>query len=103
MEVFFKVKKKFFQNKKKITEKNISSIVSHMGSCIEIVGYRQKKKGLTYLGDLISDFGANVKFLVGQKKNLKKYVLIICRQLFTTKKVGRLTDFLLVKIKCFNL
>jgi 2-keto-4-pentenoate hydratase len=72
LEVFFKVKKKFFQTKKKITEKNISSIVSHMGSCIEIVGYRQKKKGLTYLGDLISDFGANVKFLVGKSQKFKK-------------------------------
>ena len=39
--------------------------------CIEIVGYRQKKRGIKYLGDLASDFGANVKFLVGTKKNLK--------------------------------
>ena len=72
LEVFYQVKKEFFSISKKITEKNISSVVSHMGSCIEIVGYRQKKKGLTCLGDLISDFGANVKFIVGKKQKFKK-------------------------------
>jgi 2-keto-4-pentenoate hydratase len=35
------------------------------------VGYRQKKKGIKSLGDLCSDFGANVKFVVGAKKNFK--------------------------------
>ena len=34
---------------------------------IEIAGYRQRKKGLKYLGDLCSDFGANIKFLIGKK------------------------------------
>ena len=41
-----------------------------MGPCIEVVGYRQKK-GLKTLGDLISDFGANVKFINGSKKKYK--------------------------------
>lgn len=72
LEVFYQVKKSFFSNSKKITEKNVSSVVSHMGPCIEVVGYRQKKKGLTYLGDLISDFGANVKFIIGKKQKFKK-------------------------------
>tara|TARA_B100000780_G_C20981657_1_gene392312 strand:- start:442 stop:831 length:390 start_codon:yes stop_codon:yes gene_type:complete len=39
---------------------------------IEVVGYRQKKKGIKFLGDLCSDFGANVKFVVGKKKKYKK-------------------------------
>ena len=43
-----------------------------MAPCIEIVGYRQRKKGITSFGDLCSDFGANVKFLIGQKKKYKK-------------------------------
>jgi 2-keto-4-pentenoate hydratase len=43
-----------------------------MAPCIEVVGYRQKKKGVTSFGDLCSDFGANVKFLIGQKKKYKK-------------------------------
>ena len=43
-----------------------------MAPCIEIVGYRQRKKGITSFGDLCSDFGANVKFLVGGRKKYKK-------------------------------
>ena len=43
-----------------------------MAPCIEIVGYRQRKKGITSFGDLCSDFGANMKFLVGAKKKYKK-------------------------------
>ena len=43
-----------------------------MAPCIEIVGYRQRKKGITSFGDLCSDFGANVKFLIGRKKKFKK-------------------------------
>ena len=39
--------------------------------CIEVVGYRQKKKGIKSLGDLCSDFGANVKFVIGPKKKFK--------------------------------
>ena len=43
-----------------------------MAPCIEIVGYRQRKKGITSFGDLCSDFGGNVKFLIGPKKKYKK-------------------------------
>ena len=39
---------------------------------IEIAGYRKKKKGLKYLGDLCSDFGGNIKFLIGKKIKHKK-------------------------------
>ena len=43
-----------------------------MSTCIEVVGYRQKKKGIKYLGDLSSDFGANVKFILGNKRKFRK-------------------------------
>ena len=52
--------------------KNVTKHISHMAPCIEVIGYRQRKKGITSFGDLCSDFGANVKFLIGQKKKYKK-------------------------------
>ena len=42
-----------------------------MAPCIEVVGYRQRKKGIKSLGDLCSDFGANVKFITGAKKKFR--------------------------------
>ena len=42
-----------------------------MAPCIEIVGYRQRKKGIKSLGDLCSDFGANIKFIIGGKKKFR--------------------------------
>ncbi len=72
LEVCYKVKKSFFSSKGVITIKNISKYISHMAPCIEIVGYRQRKKGITSFGDLCSDFGANVKFLLGSTKKYKK-------------------------------
>ena len=64
LEVCYKIKKSFFSYKGPILMKNISKFVSHMAPCIEVVGYRQRKKGITSFGDLCSDFGANVKFLI---------------------------------------
>ena len=72
LEVCFLIKKHFFKNKKVITMKNISKFISHMAPCIEVVGYRQSKYGVKYLGDLSSDFGANKKFVIGSKKKFKK-------------------------------
>tara|TARA_X000001036_G_scaffold413493_1_gene427839 strand:- start:85 stop:855 length:771 start_codon:yes stop_codon:yes gene_type:complete len=72
LEVCYLVKKVFFKSKNYITLKNISNYISHMAPCIEVVGYRQRKKGITSFGDLCSDFGANVKFLIGKKKKYKK-------------------------------
>ena len=72
LEVCYKVKKSFFFSKSAITMKNISKYISYMAPCIEIVGYRQRKKGIKSFGDLCSDFGANVKFLVGSAKKYKK-------------------------------
>jgi len=71
LEVGYKVKKSFFSSKGSITMKNISKYISLMAPCIEVVGYRQRKKGITSFGDLCSDFGANVKFIVGSKKKFK--------------------------------
>ena len=72
LEVCYLVKKEFFKSKSRITMKNISKYISHMAPCIEIIGYRQRKKGVTGFGDLCSDFGANVKFLIGKKIKYKK-------------------------------
>mgnify|MGYP001193309193 FL=1 len=72
LEVCYLIKKSFFSYKKHISMKNINKFITHMAPCIEVVGYRQRKKGITFLGDLCSDFGANVKFLIGVKKKFKK-------------------------------
>ena len=72
LEVCYLIKKTFFSSKEPITRKNISKFISHMAPCIEVVGYRQRKKGISSFGDLCSDFGANVKFLIGKKKKFKK-------------------------------
>ena len=72
LEVCYKIKKTFFLSKRPITAKNIYKYITHMAPCIEVVGYRQRKKGITSFGDLCSDFGANVKFLVGSAKKYKR-------------------------------
>ena len=71
LEVCYLIKKEFFNLKQKVTKKNIRKFITHIAPCIEIVGYRQKKKGIKSLGDLCSDFGANVKFIIGQRKKFK--------------------------------
>ena len=72
LEVCYLVKKNFFLSKNLITIKNVTKYISHMAPCIEVIGYRQRKKGITSFGDLCSDFGANVKFLIGKKYKYKK-------------------------------
>ena len=72
LEVCYQIKKSFFTSKGMVTMKNVSKYISYMAPCIEIVGYRQRKKGITSFGDLCSDFGANVKFLLGNKKKYRK-------------------------------
>ena len=69
--------------------KNISKFISHMAPCIEVVGYRQKKKGVTSFGDLASDFGANVKFLIGQKKKYKKINIGNLKTIISNKKINQ--------------
>ena len=72
LEVCYLIKKSFFKLRKKITKKNLNKYITHMAPCIEIVGYRQKKRGIKSLGDLCSDFGANVKFIIGSKIKFRK-------------------------------
>ena len=71
LEVCYLIKKNFFDLKEKITKTNIKKFISHIAPCIEVVGYRQRKTGIKSLGDLCSDFGANVKFILGPKKKFK--------------------------------
>ena len=72
LEVCYIIKKKFFLSKGSITMNNVIKYISYMAPCIEVVGYRQRKKGIKSFGDLCSDFGANVKFLIGKKQKYKK-------------------------------
>ena len=72
VEVCFLLKKTFFLSKELITKNSVTKFISHMAPCIEVVGYRQKKTGVTSFGDLCSDFGGNIKFFIGQMKKFKK-------------------------------
>tara|TARA_B100000579_G_scaffold21528_1_gene15171 strand:+ start:3350 stop:4129 length:780 start_codon:yes stop_codon:yes gene_type:complete len=89
LEVCYFIKKSYFENKKLITKKNLSKYISHMAPCIEIVGYRQKKSGITSFGDLCSDFGANVKFLIGRKKKYKKINIGNLKTIISNKKINQ--------------
>ena len=89
LEVCYKIKKSFFSTKGPITFKNISKYISQMAPCIEIVGYRQRKKGITSFGDLCSDFGANVKFLVGSAKRYKKINIGNLKTNISNKKINQ--------------
>ena len=92
LEVCYKIKRSFFSSKGLITFKNISKYISHMAPCIEIVGYRQRKKGITSFGDLCSDFGANVKFLVGSAKKYKKINIGNLNTNISNKKINQSVD-----------
>ena len=72
LEVCYFIKRSFFNHKGSLTFKMLPKYIKKMAACIEIVGYRQKKTGVSSFGDLCSDFGANVKFLIGQNKKYKK-------------------------------
>ena len=87
LEVCYLIKKNFFLSKGLITMKNISKYISHIAPCIEVVGYRQRKKGISSFGDLCSDFGANVKFLIGQKKKYKKIKIENLKTIISNKKI----------------
>ena len=71
LEVGYLIKKNFFNFNRKVSKQNIIKFITHIFPCIEVVGYRQKKKGIKSLGDLCSDFGANIKFIIGTKKKFK--------------------------------
>ncbi len=86
LEVCYLIKKSFFSSKGKITKKNVTKYISHMAPCIEVLGYRQKRKGVTSFGDLSSDFGGNIKFLIGQKKKFKRINIGNLKTNITNKK-----------------
>ena len=89
LEVCYKIKKSFFSSKGLITKKNISKYISYMGPCIEVVGYRQRKKGITSFADLCSDFGANVKFLIGKMQKFKKINIANLKTNISNKKINQ--------------
>ena len=89
LEVCYKVKKSFFSSKGLITSKKISKYITHMAPCIEVVGYRQKKSGITSFGDLCSDFGANVKFIIGSKKKYKRINIDNLKTNIANKKINQ--------------
>ena len=92
LEVCYQIKKSFFLYKGSITLNNISKYITHMAPCIEIVGYRQKKKGITSFGDLCSDFGGNVKFLIGRKKRFKKINIGNLKTNISNKKINQVVN-----------
>ena len=71
LEVCYLLKKSFFNFKHKISKNNMKKFITHLAPCIEVVGYRQKKKGIKSFGDLCSDFGANMKFVIGPRKKFR--------------------------------
>jgi len=86
LEVCYLIKQSFFLSKGLVNIKNVTKYISHMATCIEVIGYRQRKKGITSFGDLCSDFGANVKFLIGQKKKYKKINIGNLKTVISNKK-----------------
>ena len=89
LEVCYLVKKSFFSSKGLITMNNVTKYISHMAPCIEVIGYRQRKKGITSFGDLCSDFGANVKFLIGKKQKYKKINIGNLKTSITNKSINQ--------------
>lgn len=89
LEVCYLIKKTFFNLNQKVTKNNIRKFITHIAPCIEVVGYRQKKKGIKSLGDLCSDFGANVKFVVGPKKKYKNQNVKNLKTNISNKKIDQ--------------
>ncbi len=92
LEVCYLIKKEFFNLKKKVTKQNIKKYISHIAPCIEIIGYRQKKKGIKSLGDLCADFGANKKFVLGPKKKFKNQNVKNLKTSIFNKKINQLVN-----------
>ena len=92
LEVCYKIKRTFFGSKGKISVKSISRYISHMAPCIEVVGYRQRKKGISSFGDLCSDFGANVKFFLGTKIKYRKIKIGNLKTQISNKKLNQIVN-----------
>ena len=92
LEVCYLIKKNFFNFKSKATKKNIKKFITHIAPCIEVVGYRQKKKGIKSLGDLCSDFGANIKFILGPKKKFSNQNVKNLKTAIANKKINQVVN-----------
>ena len=92
LEVCYLIKKNFFNFKSKATKKNIKKFITHIAPCIEVVGYRQKKKGIKSLGDLCSDFGANIKFILGPKKKFTNQNVKNLKTTIVNKKINQVVN-----------
>ena len=92
LEVCYLIKKSFFNFKLPATKKNIKRFITHVAPCIEVVGYRQKKKGIKSLGDLCSDFGANIKFILGPKKKFKNQNIKSLKTKIINKKFNQVVN-----------
>ena len=92
LEVCYLIKKNFFNLKSIATKKNIKKFITHVAPCIEVVGYRQKKKGIKSLGDLCSDFGANIKFILGTKKKFKNQNVKNLKTIIVNKKINQVVN-----------
>jgi len=89
VEVCYLIRKNFFNSKGLITRKNVTKFISHMAPCIEVVGYRQKRKGINSFGELSSDFGVNVKFLIGKNKKFKRININNLKANISNKKINQ--------------
>ena len=89
LEVCFLLKKESLLSKTSINMKNIKKYITHMSPCIEIVGYRQRKKGIKYLGDLCSDFGGSIKFINGTNKKFKSINFNNLKTIISNKKINQ--------------
>ena len=89
LEVCYIINQNFFKLQKKITKKNMKKFILYIAPCIEVVGYRQKKRGISSLGDLCSDFGANIKFIIGSKKKFKNNNVKNLKTKITNKKINQ--------------
>jgi len=87
LEVCYLIRSSFFDLKNHVNKSSIKQFISHIAPYIEVVGYRKKKKGIKSLGDLCSDFGANVKFIVEQKKKYKNNNVKNLRTNISNKKI----------------
>ena len=92
LEVCYLIKKNFFNSKSKATKNNIKKFITHILPCIEVVGYRQKKKGIKSLGDLCSDFGANIKFVLGPKKKFSNQNVKNLKTVIANKKINQVVN-----------
>ena len=89
LEVCYLIKSNFFNFNNKLTINNIKKFISYIAPCIEVVGYRQKKRGIQSLGDLCSDFGANIKFVIGAKKKYKNNDVKNLKTNISNKKINQ--------------